>query len=387
MVPMSTKTLALSIITSRDLQGLEFMAICEAAYNEARLTEGDEAQRVNDTPGLADLLANFIGNARATDKYKDEEVRSNYGYLSGFQPGVQDLNRQIARLKDLFPGLAGANSEFLELVKSGKVELPPNTEKWGALPNWKKRSDLFGPLYNDGVQKVLDEIKETRNGAFYNYRDGQIGPNQLRQTKKLAEFTDKLIEQQGSPDILIVPFQFGLLYAGNSVRRAREKFILSTEFGLGWLWGGCLLLTHEERLQHYNDLWIDLPGDEYDDPDSDVRFDHAPYFNFNNDKVKTDTNRVDNQNEKYGSASGSLPSFSKSLLHRQKVFNANIFCYFIERIQPPSILPISSTKSCRIVYFLRSREPVSFIRRMVRRRVLSFTLARSKIGVLLVPLP
>ena len=46
-------------------------------------------------------------------------------------------------------------------------------------------------------------------------------------------------------------------------------------------------------------------------PDSDVRFDNAPYFNFNDGKVKFDTNWVSNANDNYGSSSGWFP---KSLL-------------------------------------------------------------------------
>ena len=60
-------------------------------------------------------------------------------------------------------------------------------------------------------------------------------------------------------------------------------------------------------------------------PDSDVRFDHAPYLKFNDGKVKTDTNRVDNVNKKYGSASASLPSFPKSLFVLQKALQS-AFC-------------------------------------------------------------
>jgi len=47
--------------------------------------------------------------------------------------------------------------------------------------------------------------------------------------------------------------------------------------------------------------------------DGDAQFDNAPYFNFNDDKVKFDTNDVDNANDNYGSASASV---SKSLLKR-----------------------------------------------------------------------
>jgi len=39
-------------------------------------------------------------------------------------------------------------------------------------------------------------------------------------------------------------------------------------------------------------------------PDSEVRWDHAPYLNFNDGKLNFDTNDVDNANENYGSTSG-----------------------------------------------------------------------------------
>ena len=46
-------------------------------------------------------------------------------------------------------------------------------------------------------------------------------------------------------------------------------------------------------------------------PEADGQFDNAPYFNFNDGKVKFDTDWVSNANENYGSVSGFLP---KSLL-------------------------------------------------------------------------
>jgi hypothetical protein len=50
-------------------------------------------------------------------------------------------------------------------------------------------------------------------------------------------------------------------------------------------------------------LWINK--DNY--PDGDGKFSNAPYFNFNDGKVKFDTNDVDNANDNYGSASGFPP--------------------------------------------------------------------------------
>jgi hypothetical protein len=47
--------------------------------------------------------------------------------------------------------------------------------------------------------------------------------------------------------------------------------------------------------------------------DADGDFSKSPIFNFNDDKLKFDTNDVDNANDNYGSASAFLP---KSLLRR-----------------------------------------------------------------------
>lgn len=47
-------------------------------------------------------------------------------------------------------------------------------------------------------------------------------------------------------------------------------------------------------------------------PNADGQFDNAPNFNFNDGKLKFDTNWVNNANENFGSASGFLP---KSLLN------------------------------------------------------------------------
>lgn len=53
--------------------------------------------------------------------------------------------------------------------------------------------------------------------------------------------------------------------------------------------------------------------DEGNYPDDDNRFGNAPYFNFNDGKVKFDTNWVSNANGNYGSSSGFVP---KSLLRQ-----------------------------------------------------------------------
>lgn len=46
-------------------------------------------------------------------------------------------------------------------------------------------------------------------------------------------------------------------------------------------------------------------------PNADGEFSNAPYFNFNDDKLKFDTNRIDNANDNFGSTSGFLSEFLK----------------------------------------------------------------------------
>jgi hypothetical protein len=104
----------------------------------------------------------------------------------------------------------------------------------------------------------------------------------------------------------VVPAQFGIRHRGRSVRRAREV-MSANECGLGAFAIGIMILTHPERLSHYNDLWIDCAGDEFDDPDSGVRFDCAPCFEFDGDEVKFVTDYVVSASGSYGSASGFGP--------------------------------------------------------------------------------
>jgi hypothetical protein len=232
-----------------------------------------------------------IQGLSVSNQFADEEVESEYGYLSGYQPkGVAD---QIKRLRELFSELGTADVEL------ANQPLPSNAEGWFAIPRW----DKIAPTYNAAVEKVLALISKARNGKFYNYREGNLGPNRLRQHERTVAMLKKLGDQQTGHDILIVPAQFGLRHRGRSVRRAREVFNAS-EFGLGAFAVGIMLLTHPERLQHYDDLWIDCAGDEYDDPDGDDRFSHAPCFYFYDGEVRFDSRWFDDADADSGSASG-----------------------------------------------------------------------------------
>jgi hypothetical protein len=261
---------------------------------DAMNLQKDGAQRLIENGGeFQSELKKLVERFSITNQYADEEVDSSYGYLSGYKP--KGITEQTNRLRELFPGIGYANEKLAEGV------LPENAEGWFAIPRWEKVASTYG----EAVQKVLDLIKQTRNGAFYNYRDGELGPDQLRQSAKAKSMFQKLGDEQKDQDILVVSAQFGIRHRGRSVRRARE--VMNTnECGLGAFAIGIMLLTHPERLQHYDDLWIDCAGDEFA-PHAVGGFSRSPCFGFDGGGVRFGAGGVGDANDYYGSASVCLP--------------------------------------------------------------------------------
>lgn len=258
------------------------------------IEHGDEFAEAIRTATLASLQ-----DLSVSDKFKDEEVESSYGYLSGYRK-PKSITEQCNILRQIFLGVGFADEKLAE--REVPANAVPANAGWFAIPKWQ----TIAPTYSEAVQKVLDAIKKARNGKFYNYRDGQINEERLRQTTKTASVFQKLSDEQKDHDILVVPAQFGLHHRGRSVRRAREVFT-GNELGLGAFAVGIMILTHAERLQNVDDLWIDCAGDEFDDHASVARFDHAPCFEFYGGQVKFAALWFVSAHARYGSASGFVP--------------------------------------------------------------------------------
>ena len=240
----------------------------------------------------ADIVAS-IQRLSVSNQFANEEVGSSYGYLSGYKP--KGITEQTNRLRQLISGVGFADEKLAE------QPLPANAEGWFAITRWQKIAQTYG----EALQKVLDLIKQTRDGKFYNYREGKLGPQYLRQHQKNVKAFDKLGNEQKDYDILVVACQFGKLHAGKSVRRAR-KVMSSYQFGLDPFAVACMLLTHPERLQHYDDLWIDCAGAEFSDG-GDGQFGLAPFFKFDDGKIRFGARWISNADGSYGSASAFLP--------------------------------------------------------------------------------
>ncbi len=290
-------TQSITYITLKEVKQVKRFA--EEAVDRA-ITEG-----LLDKDGIQKLIENGdefqariivgIKELSVSNQFADEEIKSNYGYLSGYKP--KGITEQTNILRQLFPGIGYADEQI------ASQPVPSNAEGWFAIPRW----DKIAPTYGEAVQKVLDLIKQARNGKFYNYREGQLGPQHLRQSAKTIKAFQELGDEQKDHDILVVPAQFGLRHKGRSVRRAR-KVMDASEFGLGAFAIGIMILTHPERLQHYDDLWIDCAGDEFT-PGAGGQFDDAPVFHFHGGKVGFDADWVDDVRDGYGSASGFLPQY------------------------------------------------------------------------------
>ena len=226
------------------------------------LEHGDELRTA-----IADVIVAKTRELSVSDQYADEEVTSSYGYLSGYKP--KRITEQTNILRQLFPGIGFADEKLAD------QPLPPNAEGWFAIPKWQ----TLAPTYGEAVEKVLAMIASKRK--FYNYRDGQLGAEYLRQHAKTVKMFQQLGDEQKDFDILVVPAQFGLRHKGRSVRRAREVFA-ANEFGLGAFAIGIMLLTHPEREVQWEQLHVDCAGDEFA-PEADGDFSRAPLFSVFND--------------------------------------------------------------------------------------------------------
>lgn len=295
-------------------QASQICALAEAAVRQAvqevlasmNLSQ-EAAQRV------IDLKENFqdyykeaakvsLKGLYLTNQYKDEEVESSAGYLSGYRsPG--SLNDQLIRLKQCFSEVSGANPELIAKIESGEVTLsnipkryPEEDRNFWCLPHWSK----VAPTYSEAVSKVFALLSDHRTGVFYNSTNGLTDQDHLRETERKARMMNEQYAKQGA-DVIILEIQFGLRHRGRSVRRARAV-MSGVEFGLGIYEIAVMLLLSPNRLHAYHDLWIDAPGDEWR-PDTTGIFVYAPYLGFYRDKVHFGCRKVHAAGEGCGSAS------------------------------------------------------------------------------------
>lgn len=263
------------------------------------LEHGDELRTA-----IAEIVVDKTTELSVDNQFVNEEVHSSYTYPKEYK-GPKPIEEQIkalAKIFDLDP------SHALEFAKNLPA-FPEGAEGWFAIPSVDALAKKHFPEVTDPAQKYCQAVqlvhaKVAASRSFYNYREGQITPAQLRVHARTAHALG-LIAAAQKGDILIVAGQLGMRHRGKSVRRAREVFV-ANEFGLGSLAVGSIVLTHPERLVRWEELDMDCAGDEFA-PGADGDFSSAPFFYLHGDEVEFDTSRVGYAYEDYGSASGFLP--------------------------------------------------------------------------------
>ena len=255
------------------------------------------------------FLADKVKELSNSNLYADQVVTSKYGYLSGYRK-ARPMDEQIAVLRQYDWGRDvdwTLNEQQQQLLAK---PVPQGSEGYFAVvfdqtmvTHYEEDPNIDQSV---PVTRVLEALSKQRNGRVVNYRNGELDRTHYRRSKKSAEKMKQLWESQGCPTgILLIPAQLGIEHAGKSVLRARVV-IRGSEFPLDAYEVLQMVLTHSKRLQHYDDLWIDLPGSEYS-LDAGGVFGYALCVRFHFGVLVFDCFDAVSAGGHYGSASGFLP--------------------------------------------------------------------------------
>lgn len=301
---MATATKAVTLITSRDRQGVRIMDLIAVSLDRAKL-DGERAQLLIGNGGeLQAGISELITRLSTPNQFANEEVRSSRAYPGEYK-GPKPIAEQISLIAKTF-GLDPASA--LQYTKSLPA-LPDGAEGWFAFPSVdaigrNQFSEIADPAERRcrAIDLLLGKLGESR--TFHNYRAGQITTDRLRQHARTTQALEAIVEQQKG-DILIVAAQFGLRHRGRSVRRAREVFV-TNEFGLGAFEVGCMAFTHPERHVRWEQLHTDCPGDEFSE-NAGGQFEHAPRFLWLDGRLKFVMRWFRHAYDYFGSVSAFLP--------------------------------------------------------------------------------
>jgi hypothetical protein len=239
---------------------------------------------------VAGKVVEIIQRHAASDKYHDEQVRSDRVYPLTYR--VRPVEAQVTELRKAFPTLGSCQE------KLARRPLPEGAENWFAIPRWQ----ALASSYNDAVEMVLGVIASRRR--FANRIAGRLGEIYLRPTERSKLADQILADQQPGSDIVVVAAQAGLLHRGSSARRTRVALAVN-EFGLGVFAFACLLLTHPERLSSSDTLMVDCSGDEYSVV-GDYTFGRVPLFEYDMSGLEFSIFYQDRARDLWGSPTGFL---------------------------------------------------------------------------------
>ncbi len=309
-------TMSTSSITPTRRQIDDLRKSAGDAVEEAIKTFGLDRNATQRVLGRRDELRTTnltaIKSLAVPNRFAAEEVKSSYGYPADHV--LRPILEQAEALAKAFSLQLGPTVKFIEKVMP-TLKLPEDMGMEG-LAAWPSIDAVAArhfktvknpkERYIRALLMLFDLISESRGGKFYNYRASEMTAEHLQQVERTVQFLRK-IEQQQKGDILIALWQFGKRHAGRSTRRAHEVIESNTiEFGASSFMTGSVLYTHPKRLQAWENLFADCPGDKFR-PEVGGDFSRAPCFSFGDGRVGFGAGPVGGANGLYGSTSACLP--------------------------------------------------------------------------------
>jgi hypothetical protein len=276
----------------------------------------EEGQRVIENGGifqsyLAEAVNIALTTLQISDLYSDQVVESRYSYLSGYNK-ARPVSLQIATLQQYEWGRKidwRLNNAQHQLLRRSP---PLGSEGYFVVVFHETMVMHYernpGVDQSGAVTLALNALNKQRNNSLSNLCEDRLGPTYYRRNKRSAEMMRKLWESQDCPvGIILIPAQLGIEHRGKSVLRSRVV-MSGSEFPLDAYEVVQMVLTHEHRLKHYDDLWLDIPGSEYSAIASSVfDGDSALALKFIDDVPKFGCFSVSSALDGSGSVSGFLP--------------------------------------------------------------------------------
>lgn len=165
--------------------------------------------------------------------------------------------------------------------------------------------DPLGRGYGQLLEKVLAKLGKERGGKFYNYREGQLGPDRIRLHEDVRKLREELenavpyIEQKVR--FLIVPVSTGRHYQGFSPRNARVDALELGGLPLDPITVAMILIAWPERLNKYPQTVIDCPGAEYS-WNAGGEWTGSCYFDFSGGRLRFSAGGADSPDGDCGAA-------------------------------------------------------------------------------------
>lgn len=235
--------------------------------------------------------------------YEKEVTNRTCGYPAGWT--VPTFGEQRERTAKMYPELVLPEISDRNVVVPGGWDgiwwFPPKIAAIGRICGV---SDCYVADYGTVVKHPLAYIGQQR--AFTNYRtqdSDQLTADYIR-INELVRGRIQTLEAATDGDFLApMPITFGQFYGGFSPRNARETAIRRQELPLCTAYVASLLGIMPERLVAYEDLWIDVPGDEYN-WGAGGRWTSSLYFGFGGGELEFDARDADDASDGYGSVVG-----------------------------------------------------------------------------------